>query len=567
MNEEIALTRNEAIAVLTGPGQPHELEAVMVRGQSVRAFKNAPASLRALYAQNLTDKLFLVYENERWTFAEAWRASARVADVLVNEFGVTKGDRVAVAMRNYPEWILSFMAVTSIGAICVAMNALWQVDEMDYGLRDSGAKVLIADQERLDRLARCAPGLGVRPIAVRPTRSAASIPDLKSLMEMAGAVEMPSADIAPDDPVIMLYTSGSTAHPKGVVSSHRAVLSALLSWELDERVGWLLAGVQPAPPKYPPATLLGLPLFHVAGSHTTYLQCYRYQRKLVCMYKWDPERAAELIEQERISFFNGTPAMTGDLVRTAKTTRHDLSSLLWVGGGGAHRAPEQVRQIDAAFANAVPGTGWGMTETNAIGVGIGGPDYVAHPASAGRCSAVLDVKIVDETGATLPSGARGELMIRGASMFSFYWNRTDLDAKVFTDGWFHTGDIAYLDGEGYLFIVDRIKDMIIRGGENIGCVQVEDALLTHPGVHEAAVYAVPDERLGEEVGATVYGEPGLDAQALRDHLSERLARFEVPRYITISPEPLPRIASGKIFKRQLRDEAATALTARAGDAA
>ena len=285
---------------------------------------------------------------------------------------------------------------------------------------------------------------------------------------------------------------------------------------------------------------------------------------MVSMYRWDPEVAATLIEQERITSVTAPAAMTGDLIRVARATERDLSSLLTVGGGGAPRAPEQVRQIESAFVQALPNTGWGMTETNAIGTGIGGPDYLEHPASSGRCSAVLELRVVDEQGRTLPAGERGELLIRGTSMFQGYWNRPEVNAEVFVDGdWFRTGDVAYLDDDGYLYIVDRIKDLIIRGGENIGCGQVEAALLMYPQVHEAAVYAVPDERLGEEVGATVFGSALLDVDALRAFLHEHLARFEVPRYIQVSPEPLPRTASGKILKRKLRDDVAASLSSAA----
>jgi long-chain acyl-CoA synthetase len=290
-----------------------------------------------------------------------------------------------------------------------------------------------------------------------------------------------------------------------------------------------------------------------------YLQSYRAQRKLVSMYKWAPELAAELIERERIASFTAPAAMTGDLVRVARDSQRDLSSLLTVGGGGAPRAPEQVRQIDAVFAQAQPNTGWGMTETNGIGTGIGGIDYLEHPASSGRCSAVLELEVVDEQFNGLPAGERGELLIRGTSLFRGYWNRPEANAEAFVDGWFRTGDVAYIDRDGYLYIVDRIKDLIIRGGENIGCGQVEAALLMHPDVLEAAVYAVPDDRMGEEVGATLYARTTLDVDALRTFLADHLAKFEIPRYFRLAPAPLPRTASGKILKRELRAEAVHAL--------
>ena len=560
MAESNGEARRRALDELTAPGGPYELATMDVVGLTQRVFVSAPATLRDLYEATLGDAPFLVYEDECLSFTEAWRQAGRIAHVLANDYRVTKGDRVAISMRNYPEWILAFKAVTSLGAIVVAMNALWQPDEMDYGLRDSGAKVLIADPERLERLAQCGPGLGgpgldLKVIAVRSTSTDPAVAHLGALLASVGEVGMPAADVGPDDPCLILYTSGSTGHPKGVVSSHRNIIAALLSWELEARAAVLASGIEPPPPADPPAALLAVPLFHVMGSHVVYLSSYRPGRKVVLMYRWDPEKAAALVERERITSFSGPAAMTGDLVRVAQRTGHDLSSLVSVGGGGAARAPEQVRQIAATFANAAPGTGWGMTETNGIGTVIGGPAYLERPTSAGRCLAVLDLKVIDDEGRDVPPGARGELLVRGTSMFRGYWNRPELNAEVFIDDWFRTGDVATIDADGYLSIVDRIKDLIIRGGENIGCGQVEAALLLHPGVHEAAVYAVPDDRLGEEVGATVYADPGLDPDALREFLAEHLARFEVPRFIRTTPEPLPRTGSGKILKRQLRDEA------------
>jgi long-chain acyl-CoA synthetase len=550
-----SVDRAQAIAALTGPGEPYELALQDIDGRPCKVFRHAPASLRQLYAETASDATFIVYRDERYTFAQAYRQAARLAHVLIHEYGVQPGDRVAIAMRNYPEWITAFTAATSIGAIAVAVNALWQSEELAYGLDDCAATVLLADQERLDRLAACRERPAMAVIGVRLTRTDPSVPVLADLLDSAGEVPMPAAEVGPEDPAIIFYTSGSTGHPKGVVSSHRNVLSALFSWELDAHAAALVAGVEPPQPVYQPATLLAVPLFHATGSHAVYLMSYRLQRKLVSMYKWDPELAAELIERERISTFVAPAAMTGDLVREARRTRRDLSSLQTVGGGGAPRAPEQVRQIGASFARAMPNTGWGMTETNAIGTGISGQDYLDRPASSGRCSAVLELKVVDDQGNELPPGERGELLVRGTSVFRGYWNRPEVDAEAFVDGWFRTGDVAYLDGAGYLFIVDRIKDLIIRGGENIGCGQVEAALLTHPDVYEAAVYAVPDQRLGEEVGATVYGAASLTVESLQAHLAEHLARFEIPRHIRLLHEPLPRTASGKILKRSLRERA------------
>ncbi|MDH4017415.1 MAG: AMP-binding protein, partial [Actinomycetota bacterium] len=362
-----------------------------------------------------------------------------------------------------------------------------------------------------------------------------------------------------NDDATIFYTSGSTGHPKGVVGCHRGIITALLSWELDIRARAYMDGREPATPKQQPVTLLAVPLFHATGSHAVFLASFRAKRRIVCMYKWDVEHATELIERERVHSVVAPAAMTGDLVTAAERTQRDLSSLIVVGGGGSARAPKQVSDIDRTFKRAVPNTGWGMTETNAIGTGIAAQDYLDHPASSGRCSAVLDLRVVDEDGKALPARERGELQVRGTSVTRGYWNRPDANAETFVDGWLRTGDVAYLDDEGFLYIVDRIKDLVIRGGENIGCGAVEAAILEHPDVIEVSVYGVPDDRLGEEVGATIYATSGIADTDLRAFLDARLARFEIPRYVRFVDEPLPRTASGKILKRQLREEAAAGL--------
>ncbi len=549
------LTRAAAIAALTAPGQPGELENIVVNGRRLRAFKHAPPTLRAYYEAYVTELPFLIYEDERLTFAQAWQQASRIGHVLVHECGVQPGDRVAISMRNYPEWMLAFSAITSIGAVAVAMNAHWQADEMAYGLTDCGAKALFADSERLDRLAQRPPIEGLHVLAVRAAKLPPGAHDLKAATEALGDVPMPPVAIQADDLAIMLYTSGSSGRPKGVPSTHRMVLSALLSWELDYAILDAVNGVERPVPTEQGGTLLAVPLFHVTGLHSSYLTSYRLQRRIVSMYRWDADRAAELIDRERLTSLTGPAAVTGDLVRVAQSGRYSLATLAALGGGGAPRAPEQVRRIKSSFTQAAPNIGWGMTETNAIGTGIVGEDYVAHPSSSGRCSQMLEIRVTDEIGRVLPPGERGELWVRGTSVFTGYWNLPEANAQAFDGDWFRTGDGAVIDTEGYLYIVDRIKDLIIRGGENIGCGAVEAALLMHPDVFEASVYAVPDERLGEEVGATVHGTPTLDLDALRSFLEGHLARFEMPRYILKSEQPLPRTPSGKILKRQIREAA------------
>lgn len=544
------LTREQARESLVKPGAEFELEERQLYGRNIRSFKNGPHTLRQLFADTVSDEVFFVYESERYTFRETYARASQIAQLLKTQYQVGKGDRVAISMRNYPEWVFSFMAATSIGAIAVAMNALWTTDEMHYGVSDSDAKVLIVDRERLQRVTPVLDQLDVSVLTVR-------VGDDRDLMAAAAKMppEMPEVAVLPEDRATILYTSGSTGHPKGAVSCHLNVISALRSWEFDLQTNLAQLETAPEPLPHQPAALIAVPLFHATGSHAVFLMSFRAQRKLVSMYKWDPVAAAELIEAEKISAFVAPAAMTGDLLKVATETNRDLSSLQTVGGGGAPRAPEQVKNIAASFEKALPNTGWGMTETNAIGCGIGGEDYLAHPASSGRCSVLLDIKVIDEAGETLPAGERGELLIRGASVIEGYWRREDANAETFVDDWLRTGDVAYIDDEGYLYIVDRIKDLVIRGGENIGCAEVEAGLLAHPEILEASVYAVPDERLGEEVGATIYTSSEIDEADLSGFLAQHIAKFKIPRYLTQTSEPLPRIASGKIDKRRIREQA------------
>jgi long-chain acyl-CoA synthetase len=544
--------RAALIEQMTTVGQPHELIEIDGLRDRVRAFRHTPANLGEMYASARSDRDFLIHGEERLTFEEVWSKSAGLAARLARDYDVAKGDRVAISMRNFPEWVLAFNAATMLGAIAVAFNAHWQPQDMTFALRDSEPKVLLIDRERCERLQRCASDVRLLPSIV--VRAEGPLPEFaRHFEELAFDDEPPRVEVLPDDDAVMLYTSGSSGPPKGAVSTHRNILTALLSWELDAKAINAISDDQSSSPDARQVALLGIPLFHVAGLHVCLLQCYRAQRALVSMYKWDPNEACRLIEKERVTHFSGPPAVTGDLADAALRTPYDLSSLVTVGGGGAPRAPEQLRAMVDALPHSAPSIGFGMTETNGMGAGIYGEDYLQRPTSSGRLSAILDGRIVDDEGLELPANTRGELQVRGASIMRGYWNRALATEQAFIDGWFRTGDVATFDDEGYLYIVDRIKDLVIRGGENIGCGAVEAALLEHPDVVEASVYGVPDDRLGEEVGATVYARAALTAEALEAFLRPRLAAFEVPRFVEILTSPLLRTASGKILKRELRE--------------
>jgi long-chain acyl-CoA synthetase len=547
----------EAIERITGPGGPFEIAEAEIRGQRLRVFKNTPPSLRSLWelARARGDQTFLVYEDERWSFAETMRHADALADALVHRFGVAPGDRVGIAMRNYPEWIVAFAAITSAGGVAVSLNAWWTADEMDYGLRDSGSRVLICDVERLERAAASLTALGARAIVVRS--ASAPLPAVAQRYEDAIALgaPMPAVAIDPHADATILYTSGTTGRPKGAVSTHHAVLSALLCFGCQAAVRNLLTPETAEQKKHPTSFILAVPLFHVTGCVAVMLSCVAAGCKLVIMHKWSPERALELIERERVTNFVGVPTMSWDLLESPDFARRDTSSLKAVGGGGAPAPPELVRRIDRGFRNGAPGIGYGMTETNAYGPQNAGPDYLRRPSSCGRTVPVVQIRVTDEQGVPVPTGEIGEIWFRGPNLIRGYWNRPDATAETIVDGWLRSGDLGRTDEEGFLYVEDRAKDMVLRAGENVYCAEVEAAIYEHPAVYEAAVFGLPHQRLGEEVAACVYTKPGttLSAEELQRHLRERIAAFKVPSVVEMAGAPLPRNASGKILKREIRD--------------
>lgn len=536
----------------------------VIDGEEYEVFTKIPKTLSELFdlGQAAADKDFLVYQQQRLSFGESIELARRVGRLLRERYDINKGDRVAVCARNSPEWCLAYMGITLIGAVVVPMNSWWQGPELDYGLRDSGAKLLFADTPRLRLLQPHLGDLTLDVVALRPEQPCeyAEFHELISQIEPLSDAEISALEVKADDNASIMYTSGSTGHPKGVLSSHRAIISALYTWRFVKEVNEVLRPeLVEENPEFDPAILANVPLFHVTGSHAQFLACFLYLRKFVMMYKWDPEQALELIESERISVLHGVPTMTWEVMQSPRFDSTDLRSLRAVQSGGAPRPPEHLRMMIERFpAKALPGLGYGLTETNAIGAIITGKFYESRPSSTGRPTPPLTkVKIVDEQGKELEADEVGEICIKGPTVMKGYWNKPEATAEVIRDGWFHSGDIGKLDPLGFLIILDRAKDIVIRGGENIGCAEVEYAIAEHPAVAEVSVYGIPDPRLGEVPCATVMLKETneLNAEELSLFLESRIAGFKIPEHFEFTRGQLPRIASGKIDKKLLRKAA------------
>ena len=551
-----ALSYDEAVTLATAPGQFFETGPLVVDGIEQTVFVNAPPTLRDLFDTCRTrgDATFLVYEDEQWSFDRFMAEVDALAAVLVERFGVRPGDRVGVAMRNLPEWVVAFGAAVSIGAVNVSLNGWWTADELDFALGDSTPTVLLADPERAERAAGSCARLGIELVVARAVDEVPEGAHHWEDVVVAGAA-MPEVAISPDDDATILYTSGTTGRPKGAVSTHRAVTQALAGFGCRAVVARIRSPQDAtAAAAQPPVFILIVPLFHVTGCVAVLLSCVANGLKLVIMRKWDPGKALEHIEREQVTNFVGVPTQAWDLLEHPRFAEYDTSSLVSVGGGGAPAPPELVRRVEAGFRRGRPSIGYGLTETNAYGPQNAGDDYVSHPTSTGRGTPILQVSIQDPEGNELPAGERGEICFKGPHLIRGYWNRPDATAETIVDGWLRTGDLGRIDEEGFVYVEDRVKDMVLRGGENVYCAEVEAAIYEHPAVHEAAVFGVPDERLGEEVAAAVVLRNGAtaDADALRSFLADRLAPYKVPAHWLILDEPLPRNAAGKFLKRDLR---------------
>lgn len=562
---------------LTADGAPFAMQETVVRGVPMRIFPAAPANMRVLWelATLHGDKTYVVYEDERYSYNEIAAQVRALADVLHNTYGVGRGDRVALAMRNYPEWVVGYWATVSLGAAVVGMNAWWTGPEMEYGLTDSRPRVLIADDERLERvMAHLDTIRAGGPLEIIAVRTRGPLPEgavhWSDVVDASSApATLPVVDIDPDDDATIFYTSGTTGFPKGAQLTHRGsvhnvmhlVFMSLLIATAD---GMAIAAGDveaPATPVEQPEQTVFMaptPLFHVTACNCLLHPATMAGGRIVFTYKWDPGRALELIERERVNNFSGVPTMSRELLMHPDWATRDVSSLRGMGGGGAPVQPDLVEKIDKSLSQGVPSTGYGLTETHGIVTANSSRYYLAKPASCGPVVPTLDAKLVGDDGEDLEPGPDvvGQLCVRGPIVIKGYLNRPEATAEAIRNGWFNTGDIARIDEDGFVFIVDRAKDMVLRGGENVYCSEVEAAIYQHDAIAEAAVFGIPDERLGEEVAAAIVLRPGaaLGEDELQVFLAERIAKHKIPARVWFLDEQLPRNANGKFLKRELRTQ-------------
>ena len=545
---------NEITNELTQKGQIFETREYKNNfGIITNEYASFPDSLRKYFDFALMhgDKEFLVFEEERFTFAEAFKIAAKFGNALINA-GIKKGDKVSICMQNNPEFMFAYMGIVGIGAVCVPLNSWWVPNEVIYGIEHSQSKLLLADQKRLQGLE----SINITKIISSYTPDE-NFTDFKEFINNVSD-EWPEVEISRDDDATIYYTSGSTGRPKGVLSTQRGLISSMFSWafmasvlsEREKRLGKDSTSLASGDS----SILLCVPLFHATGSHVAFLLSILVGRKVVMMKKWDTGEALKLIDNEKITDITGVPTQTWELLNHPDRDSYDLSSLRTLGGGGGPRPAEHVKALDKNFKGR-PGIGYGLTETNALGTMGAGDEYINNPSSAGRVVPPLtEIKIIDENWQELPEGKIGEVAIRSQSNMKGYWRNDDATAEcINSEGWFKSGDLGKFDGP-FLYILDRLKDMVIRGGENIACPEVEGAIYEHPDVLEASVFGIPDERLGEILCSSICLREGskLSAESLNEFLSDKLAAFKIPVKIKFTYNPLPKIASGKFDKPTMR---------------
>ncbi|SGY68549.1 BQ5605_C004g02897 [Microbotryum silenes-dioicae] len=556
-------TIQEAMEIMTGPGMPWETEEKTIKGRTYPVYKQLPSSMREFWLATKTpfgSRKYIVYDNESYTYAEAHTRVAALA-ALFHSRGVRKGDRVAICARNLPEFIFSFWAAASIGAIISAVNAWGTLDVLMHCFQMVECKLLVLDQERVTKLAEQQEELarlGCSTILVaRPSKS---LPKGMESMDQALAgcsdKQMPKVSIAPEDNATIYFTSGTTSKPKGVLATNRQFLSNRLNTSVAGARATLMKGLSlPVPdPNAQKAVLLSVPLFHVIGAHSFLTLMTAMGGKVVMMHKYSAEKASELIIRERVTLAGGVPHMVLEIVDRLSRQSHALEALSFGGGPASSRLPEMVKK---SIGEVPAGQGFGLTETNSVATSVAGEEYVKRPTSCGLPTPVTRLKIIDPaTYEELPTGKTGEICIHGPNIAEGYYRNEKATKEAFTeDGWFKSGDMGHVDEEGYLYVSDRAKDIIIRGGENIASIHVENALYSDDRVKDAAVVAVPHEKLGEAVAAVVVlhskHRGQVDEAELRKVVGAKLPKHCVPEMILFWKD-MPRNATGKTLKTELK---------------
>jgi len=543
---------NRVTDAVTADGQMFALKTVTRRGVDMPAFVNAPPSLAHYFAhfcnQN-KDALFLVDGDQRLTFGEVYAAAGKVADGLATRHGVKKGDRVGIAARNSAQWAIAYMGTIMAGGCATLLNGWWTGEELAYGIDLCECSLVLADAPRAARLDGIEHGASIVVFDHDEAGLAPITGDGDTAMRMLG-------ELGPDDLATILYTSGSTGNPKGAFSDHLGVVSGTMNYICQTAMILQLLTERGEAPTVQPSALVSVPLFHVTGEIPVFLQSIAIGRKLVLMPKWDAGEALRLLDEEKVTYFVGVPLMSYEMATHPDRDQFDLSQCKSFAAGGAPRPVEHVNKIKESFPNGFPLLGYGLTETNAVGAGNLNENYLAKPGSTGMASRPLvDMAILDDAGKALPQGEVGEISIRSTANFLGYWKDEEATKAAYTDdAYFRTGDLGYLDPEGYLYIVDRKKDIIIRGGENIACIEVEDAIYAHPAVAECSVFGLPDERMGEVPAAVYLTQPGesLSPDDLKSYLAEHIAHFKIPEKLWQAEEQLPRLGTQKVDKRAVK---------------
>ncbi|MCX2900562.1 class I adenylate-forming enzyme family protein [Pseudomonas mandelii] len=545
---------------LIAPGAPFEV--VTPDDGGPRYFRHAARDLlQVLDAGRVHgDREFLVWQTQRLSFNQYYEQVDRLAEQMVARCGLQPGERVAIAMRNQPAWLVAFAAILRCGAVCVPLNSWGLRDELQYALQDSGSRLLLCDEARLETL-REDLAREQHPTIVVGSQ-AAPLPEYCLRYEdLIGAPATPLAAVAidPDVPALILYTSGTTSRAKGAVSSHRAICQALFALEFQgafcamsspERIAGVINS------GFAPTTLAAVPLFHVSGLHAQFLSALRGGRRLLLMYKWNVEQAIDLIRDERCTQFNGAPVMMQQLLASPRFATAQTASLSGLGLGGGASSAGVLDTMLRLKPEAIGGVGYGLTESNGIGAAQGGDQFAYKPATCGWALPIVDIRIGDSPEQPQPAGTRGSIWLRSPTLMNAYWNLPEASAQTLRDGWLETGDIGYLDDEGFLSITGRIKELINRGGEKISAAEIETCVLDMPGVLEAAAFAIADPLLGEVVGLAVHGQAASLPQEAQvcAFIAERLAGYKVPARVYRSLEPLPRNATGKVLKAQLQEK-------------